>query len=114
MRREDSFFLLDMLIAARDAVGFAENQTYSGFVKDRRTHLAIFKAVEMAGEAAFRVSAEFQEAHPMIPWRKIAGLRHHLAPACFSINMPIVWDVVRNDLPALIGQLEALVPPEAE
>lgn len=114
MRRDDSCLLLDMLIAARDAVSFAENQTYSGFVKDRRTHPAIFKSVEIVGEAASRVSTEFQEAHPAVPWRKITGLRNRLVHGYFDVNMSTVWDTVRNDLPALIGQLEALVPPEAE
>ena len=40
MPRDDSAYLLDMLLAARDALSFTEGMSYSGFVFDRRTQLS--------------------------------------------------------------------------
>ena len=113
MRRDDASYLLDMLVAARDAVVFADGLSFSEFARDQRTQLAILKCVEIVGEAASRFSAETREAHPAIPWREIVGMRNRLVHAYFEIDLRLVWDTVRNDLPPLIVQLEPLVPPES-
>ena len=111
MPREDEALLLDMLESARDAVAFAEGLDYADFVEDRRSQLAILKAVEIVGEAASRVSADTRSAHPAIPWREIAGMRNRLVHAYFGIDLRQVWDTVRDDVPSLINELEPLVPP---
>ncbi len=113
MPREDPAFLLDMLLAARDALAFTEGMSYDDFVRDRRTQLSVLKSVEIIGEAAAHVSEDMRPLHPDIPWREIVGMRNHLVHAYFDIDLPLVWDTVRNDLPDLITQLEPLVPSEA-
>ena len=52
MSRDDSAYLLDMLLAARDALAFAEGMSYDEFAQDRRTQFSLMKAVEIVGEAA--------------------------------------------------------------
>ncbi len=113
MPREEEALLLDMLESARDAVAFAEGLEYRDFVEDRRSQLAILKAVEIVGEAASRVSADTRNAHPAIPWREITGMRNRLVHAYFGIDLRQVWDTVRDDIPSLINELEPLVPPSA-
>lgn len=112
--RPDDACLLDMLLAAREAMEFAAGRTFAEFERDRMTQLAILKTVEIVGEAASRVSADTQEAHPDIPWPKIIGLRHRLVHAYFEVSLERVWDTVQRDIPALVSQLELLVPPETE
>ena len=101
-----------MLVADRDAVAFAERLSYAEFTRDRRSQLAILKAVEIVGEAAARLSLETREAHPDIPWREVTGMRNRLVHAYFDIDLQLVWGTVQSDLPELIAQLEPLVPPE--
>lgn len=112
MPREDSAYLLDMLLAARDAVSFTEDMSFDDFVRDRRTQLSVLKAVEIVGEAAARVSEDVHRASPDIPWREIVGMRNRLVHVYFDIDLPLVWDTVRRDLPDLITRLEPLVPQE--
>ena len=76
--------------------------------------MAILKSVEIIGEAASRISEETKAGHPDIPWAEIIGLRNRLVHAYFAIQIDIVWQTVQEDLPPLIAQLEALVPPEPE
>lgn len=114
MPRDDTAYLLDMLVAARDAAAFAEGVSYTEFVRDRRTQLSILKSLEIVGEAAAHISEDTRKKHPAIPWPEIVGMRNRLVHVYFDIDLPLVWDTVRNDLPALIAQLEPLVPPETE
>ena len=113
MRRDDTW-LLDMLLAARDAVRFATPLTFPEFEDDRLRQLAILKSVEIIGEAASRISEETKAEYPNVPWTQIIGMRNRLVHAYFAIELDIVWKVVQDDLPPLIAQLEPLVPPEPE
>ena len=113
MRRDDAW-LLDMLLAVRDAMAFAAPLTFSEFEDDHLHQLAIPKAVEIIGEAASRISEETKAEHPDIHWAEIIGLRNRLVHAYFAIQLDIVWQTVQEDLPPLIAQIEPLVPPEPE
>lgn len=112
--RDDAARLLDMLLAAREAVALADGLTFAAFESNRMAPLAILKAVETVGEAASHVGADTREAHPEIPWSGIVGMRHRLVHGYFRINLARVWETVERDIPLLIPQLERLVPPETE
>ncbi|MDE0006169.1 MAG: DUF86 domain-containing protein [Rhodospirillaceae bacterium] len=112
MRRDQAAYVLDMLIAAREAVGFAEDLTFEAFVADRRTQLSVVKSIEIVGEAASRVDDEIRQAHPAIPWQDIVGMRNRLVHGYFDIDLRLVWDTVGTDLPELIGHLEGLLPKD--
>ncbi|MCY4610953.1 MAG: DUF86 domain-containing protein [Gammaproteobacteria bacterium] len=101
-----------MLLAARNAVNFCEGLTRQQFEQDVLHQNAIVKAVEIVGEAASRLSAETRERLPEIAWDKVIGMRHRLVHDYFAVDYDIVWDVVQNDMPQLISQLETIVPPE--
>ena len=111
MRRDDSY-LLDMLAAARKAARFAAGMTYAEFERSDLHQNAIFKTLEVVGEAASRVSEATKEAHTGIPWREIVGLRNRIVHAYFDIDTEIIWKVVHEDLPVLIARLESLVPTD--
>ena len=73
MPRDDSAFLLDMLIAAREALAFTKGATSDEFSRNRQLQLSILKSVEIVGEAAARVDEHIKQANPAIPWPKIVG-----------------------------------------
>ncbi len=113
MRRDDDACLLDMLLAAREAMVLAEGLTFVAFERNRMAQLAILKAVVIVGEAASHVGTDTREAHPEIPWSGIVGMRHRLVHGYFNTNLARVRETVERDIPRLITQLERLVPPEA-
>ena len=113
MRRDQSY-LLDMLLAARDASRFMTGLTFADLERDRMAQLAILKSVEIIGEAAAQVSDEFREAHKDIPWSSIIGMRNRLVHGYFAVKLERVWETVERDVPRLIRQLEPLIPPEAK
>ena len=113
MSRDDAY-VLDMLLAAREALDFATTVDFDAFSGNRMAQLAILKAIEIVGEAASRVAPEFAAAHPDIPWRAIVGMRNRLVHDYAGIDLERVWETVQRDIPSLIPLLEPLVPPDTD
>lgn len=111
MWRDDAC-LLDMLIAARKIRGFSQGVTYERFLADELMQHAMMRLIQILGEAARKVSPEFREAHPEIPWQGIIGMRNRMVHEYFRIIPAKVWEVIEGEVPALIPLLGPLVPSE--
>jgi uncharacterized protein with HEPN domain len=106
----DAALLLDMLLAARDAQSFVEGLDEAAFRASRLHQNAVIRSLEVIGEAAGKVSADTQAAHPQIPWRDITGMRHRLIHGYGDVRLDIVWTVVRERLDPLLVELKRLMP----
>jgi uncharacterized protein with HEPN domain len=101
-----------MLTAAKEAMEFAAGKTRMDLEKDRLHMLAIIKSIEIIGEAASKVTETFKTENSNIPWNDIINMRNRLIHAYFDVNLDIVWQTVKTDLPALIKALEEIIPPK--
>lgn len=108
----DEAYLLDILIAARRALEFSRDLTWEQFQQSHLHQYAIAKALENIGEAARKVSDDTKTAHPVIPWPQMVAMRHRIAHDYFRLDLLKVWEIVTNDIPALIAAIVPLVPPE--
>ncbi len=82
------------------------------FDQDLKTQDAVIRRVEIIGEATRRLSLEFRAAHPDIPWQAMAGMRSRLIHDYDEVSLNLVWDVIQQDIPTLIAQVEPLIPPD--
>lgn len=62
--------------------------------------------IQIVGEAVYKLSQEFKEAHPETPWRMIEKMRHILVHDYFAVDVDIMWLVITDDLPILRQQVE--------
>lgn len=60
----------------------------------------VIRNFEIIGEAAGRLSAVTREGSDGV-WRKIIAFRNRLIHGYWSVDLLLVWDVIRNDLPGL-------------
>ena len=111
MWRDDAY-LLDMLLAARKVREFTQNITDEQFFADEIIQNAVMRQIQIIGEAARKVSTQYQEEHGEIPWREIIAMRHRLVHEYFRIIPERVWAVVEKDIPELVELIEPLVPPD--
>ena len=111
-RRNDTGFVVDMRDHAREAVGMFGAASADDIESDRMLPLALERPVQNSGEAASRLSPEFLEAHPEVPWRRIVGMRNRLAHGYRHVLRERVHDTVAVDLPKLIDQLNAILGEE--
>jgi uncharacterized protein with HEPN domain len=87
MPDKDIIRLRHMIDAAEEAVDTAVSRSREDLEKDHILALGLIKCVEIVGEAAARVSTEFCDAHPEIPWAEIVGMRNRLVHAYFDVDL---------------------------
>ena len=61
------------------------------------------------GDYVNRLSDEFLDAHPEIPWSEIIGMRIIHAHHYESVIDEIVWETIQNDIPYFRDYLEKLI-----
>jgi uncharacterized protein with HEPN domain len=85
------------------------------FEADEKTLDAVVRNLEIIGEAVKHFPEAVWNRHPVVEWRKIAGLRDIVVHHYFGINKDIVWDIVENKVPQLLIQLKqvSVEPDEA-
>jgi uncharacterized protein with HEPN domain len=108
-RRDVTITLRQMLDYAQKAVTLSRGKKRIDLDKDLTFNLALTRLVEIIGEAANRVPGEFQDNHPEIPWMEIIGMRNRLIHGYDEVDFDFLWNVVRNDLPSLIKQLNKIL-----
>ncbi len=108
-RHDDETRLRHMLEHAVEAVRMAQGRTRQDLDSDRQLNLALVRLLEVVGEAAGRVSEETRSRHPSIPWLDVVGLRHRLIHGYDTVDFNILWDIVQDDLPQIIVELESIL-----
>ena len=94
-----------ILAAINRVVRYTKDKTYEDLLTDDMMYYAVVKNIEMMGEAANMLTAEFKAAHPETPWKMVKGMRNYIVHEYFQIDNQVVWDVVTNELPTLHQQI---------
>lgn len=54
------------------------------------------------------MSKDFRDLHPELPWSSMIAMRNRLIHGYFDVDLDIVWQTVKDDLPLLKSQLEGI------
>lgn len=107
---KDRSRLLHMLEAIDNIMEFKEGVSYENFVQNKLLKFGIFYNVAIIGEAAYKLTKEFIESHPEVPWRAIINMRHVIVHGYYQIEPQILWETINNDLvdlrEAVVGYLK--------
>ena len=111
-QNRDVIRLRHMLDAAMKAVSHIAGKSRNDLDNDEILSLALVRLVEIIGEAASQVTSETQFLHSTIQWRDIIGTRNRLIHAYEAINLDILWQILKVDLPVLIEKLKKTIEQE--
>jgi len=79
------------------------------FMRDGTLQRAYSRSLEIIGEAAKNIPEDFKKKYSEIDWKSIAGMRDRLIHHYFGVDYEIVWDVVKNEIPALKKQIDIIL-----
>jgi uncharacterized protein with HEPN domain len=79
---------------------YTEGMSRENFQNDEKTTDAVVRNLEIIGEAAGRLPKDFTDRHSEIEWVKIIGLRNRIVHEYFGVDLQIIWQILKKDLPA--------------
>jgi len=98
-----------MFDAAREAINVSAGKSKDDIESERLLNLSLVRLLEIIGEAASKVSANFRSQYTAIPWAQITGMRNRLIHGYVDIDFDILYQTITEDLPPLINELERIL-----
>jgi len=109
MSNEFLDFVEDILDAMNKAEALLAGVSYSQFESDYRINFAVVRALEIIGEATKRLPDDLRQRYPDIPWKGMAGMRDRIIHGYDDVDLEIVWDVVKRDIPQIKPKIEGIL-----
>lgn len=65
----------------------------------------MFRLIQVS-ENSDKLADNFKEGHADIPWRAMKGMRNRIVHEYGNVDLAVVYDTIKNDIPKLLCQLE--------
>ena len=78
-----------------------------------RVEATVFNLMQIGELAKESLDDETKAQIKTIPWQQIYGLRNRIVHGYSGVNMQIVWDTVKNDIPALRDEIAGFLGNES-
>ena len=103
------FRIQDILDALERIDQYIQGTDLNQFKSDQRTIDAVVRNLEIIGEAASRIPEPIIQNHHQIPWKYMKAMRNLLIHEYFGVNVEIIWQTIKHDLPPLKHQLREII-----
>ncbi len=100
-RLGDTARLNHILDAISDIQSYIKDLSFGEFESNSMVFNAYLNQLTTIGEAANHLSDELKNNVNKVEWREIIDLRNVLIHEYFGIDLKIVWDIIKIDLPIL-------------
>lgn len=106
--RDDRVTVTQILQYGGKAVELADGRAAADLREDETYFHASVRLITVVGEAVKRLSPQFRQRHPEVPWQSIAGMRDKMIHDYEHIDHSVVWGVLTDHLPRLLAVLEPI------
>lgn len=107
--KNDKTYLAHIQNAIETIEEYLEGVSYEKFISNKMVIDAVVRELEIIGEASNNLSIKFQQHHSKIQWRRMKDMRNFLIHQYFGVNIKVVWDTCKNDIPALKTFIESIL-----
>lgn len=103
--KNDSAFIEHILESIRAIESFSRGLSKEKLISNRLKQSAIVREIEIIGEAVKNISNDLKEDNKEVEWKKIIGTRDQMIHHYFGVDLNIIWEIVKRDLPILKKQI---------
>ena len=82
---------------------------YALFESDPIYRNAAALCILQIGELVGKLTDDFREQHPAVPWRQIKAMRNIVAHSYGSVDPETTWEIIIDDIPKLKAYCEKIV-----
>lgn len=89
--QKDKETILDLYHALQKILKFTQGMTSEQFSNDEKTQSSVLYQLVIIGEAINRLSEEFKQIYPQIPFNEIRGMRNRLVHEYNEVDCDIIF-----------------------
>lgn len=106
--KEDLAFIQHILESIKAIEDFSKGISKEELISNRLKQSATIREIEIIGEAVKNISENLKKKHREIEWGDIAGTRDKMIHHYFGVDLNIVWDIIKRDIPRLKRRIERI------
>jgi len=99
-------YLKDITDEINRIESFIAGLTYDEFIKDEKTVYAVIRCFEIIGEAVKNIPAQVKERYPLVPWKRMSGMRDKLIHEYFGVDCETLWRTIKKRIPEIKPMVE--------
>jgi uncharacterized protein with HEPN domain len=107
-KRIPSVVINDILFCIDHITLYTANLSFEDFESDFMVIEACLYNIQIIGEAVAQLPDDVKNNSPHIPWTLIKSMRNRLIHEYFGTDLPVVWNVIKNDLPTFRSDLQSI------
>ena len=112
MKKDLVIFLKHIEESIGYVLDYSKGINFLTFKKEKKLQDAILRRIEIIGEAIKNLPIEMNLKYPQVKWSQIAGMRDKLIHQYFGVDLEIVWNVIKEEIPKLNKQIKKIIEEE--
>ena len=101
-RKDDSYYLRRIITDLGFILSHTEGITEEQLQADEVLLDSVMFRLIQVSENSDKLTDAFKASHAEIPWRAMKGLRNRIVHEYGNVDLSVVYDTVKNDIPALL------------
>lgn len=101
MKKDTRVYIDDILESIMKIEEYVNPISEDEFYRNTLVQDAVFKRLEIIGEAVKNIPIEVKDVNTEIPWKEVAGMRDILIHQYSGVKLERIWMVIKKDLPTL-------------
>lgn len=97
-----------ILIYIEKILRYSNKMSYEDFIKNELVVEACVFNLSQIGELANKLDLDYKKKYSNISWNQIYGLCNRIVHDYEGVNLKLVWEIIRYDLPELQNNLKDL------
>jgi uncharacterized protein with HEPN domain len=107
--KDDIIYIEHIESSLQRIISYSQGSSREIFFDNTQLQDACIRQIEIIGEATKRLSTEFREKHPEIPWKDMAGMRDKLIHDYLDVDLGMVYKTIMSDIPSLVPKIQKLL-----